>query len=109
MSRRGRKSDLERLESRSLLAAGHLPGALQLPAVLSGAVHGTYWIESVHHLSERLVQLTGAGVVPGLGHVRVTGSIDQVAGTDPGHKVGILTFANQKGRVTLQLNAQAQD
>jgi hypothetical protein len=109
MGRRGWKSDLERLESRSLLAAVHLTGALQLPAVLSGAVHGTYSIESVHHLSERLVQLTGSGVVPGLAHVRVTGSIDQTAGSDPGHNVGVLTFANQKGCVTLQLNAQAQD
>jgi hypothetical protein len=109
VDRRGLKSHFEQLESRTLLAVVHPSGALQQPAVLSGAVYGTYSIESVHHASRRLVLLTGSGMVPALGHVRVTGSVDQTAGAEPGHKVGLLTFANPKGRVTLQLNAQAQD
>jgi hypothetical protein len=111
---------LEWLESRTLLATAHLGGAIadgiviavrafQQPAVLNGALHGTYAIVNESPRATRSAQLTGTGTVEAFGRVRVTGSVQETGVSDPGQGVGRLTLVNAKGRLVLRLEGPAQD
>lgn len=84
-----RRLQVEELESRTLLAAG----------ALTGALHGTY---AARHLES--FGLTGSGRIVGLGRVALNGSV-RLAGVAVGDVAGRLTLVNPHGNLTLGLEA----
>jgi hypothetical protein len=109
---------VEELELRTT-PTGINPGGSMLPPMppvaghqahspATGTLAGTYNLQNPIPDVGTVYQLTGAGVVAGLGRVSVSGSLHSLGFIASGQAGGTLTLVNHRGTLTVQLVGPAQ-